>query len=62
MNMTIDLMSFVDARVTVNDHPLNKFIRNAIQLKFNETTNDLKLHIGNQGIQYRMVIFTIYFN
>lgn len=53
--MTTDLLSFVDARVTLDQHPLNQFIRNAVQLKFGEPTNDLKIHIGTVGIHHRLV-------
>lgn len=54
--MTKDLLNFVDTRVTLNDHPLNHFIRNSVQLNFDEMNNELKLHIGTEGIQYRLVI------
>lgn len=48
-------MSCVDTRLTLSDHILNQFIRNAVQLKFNEPTNDLKYHIGKTGLSYRLV-------
>lgn len=51
----MDLLNFVDTRVTLNDHPLNQFIRNSVQLNFDEMNNELKLHIGTEGIQYRLV-------
>lgn len=52
----MDLLNFVDTRVTLNDHRLNQFIRNSVQLNFDELCNDLKMHIGTEGIQYRLVI------
>lgn len=55
MDITKDLLNFVDTRVTLNDHPLNQIIRNSVQLNFAEFNNDLKLHIGTEGIQYRLV-------
>lgn len=51
----MDLLNFVDTRVTLNDHPLNQFIRNSVQLNFDEMNNELKLHIGREGIDYRLV-------
>lgn len=59
--MTMDLLNFVDTRVTSDDHPLNQFIRNAIQLNFDELNNDLKVHIGSEGIQYRLVRHPLFF-
>lgn len=53
--MTMDLLNFVDTRVTLNDHSLNELIRNSIQMNFSEMHNELKLHIGTEGIQYRLV-------
>lgn len=53
--MMVDLLGFVDSRVTLQSHPLNELIRNAIQLKFSASKNELKLHIGREGIQYRLV-------
>lgn len=57
LNLTIELLNFVDTRVTLRDHPLNHLIRNAIQFKFCEPQNELKLHIGREGIRYRLVNF-----
>lgn len=51
----MDLLNFVDTRATLNDHRLNQFIRNSVQMNFDELTNDLKQHIGTEGIQYRLV-------
>lgn len=53
--MTKDLLNFVDTRVTLNEHPLNQLIRNSIQLNFDELNNELKMHIGSEGVQYRLV-------
>lgn len=53
--MTMDLLNFVDTRVTLNEHPLNQLIRNSIQLSFDEMNNELRTHIGTEGIQYRLV-------
>lgn len=58
LDMSIDLLSFVDSRVTLPEHPLNELIRNAIQLKFSEPKDELKLHIGREGIHYRLVSTT----
>lgn len=57
----MDLLNFVDTRVTLDDHPLNQFIRDSIQLNFDDFSNELKLHIGTEGIQYRLVKFIIHF-
>lgn len=63
LDMSIDLLSYVDARVTIADHPLNKLVRNAVQLKFNEPEDAIKLYIGREGINYRLVRSTnIYYN
>ena len=53
--MSVDLLKFVDSRVTISEHPANELIRNAIQLKFDESKDELKLHIGREGIHYRLV-------
>lgn len=53
--MSMDLLNFVDTRVTISEHPMNELLRNAIQLKFNESQDELKLHIGREGINYRLV-------
>ncbi|XP_055313012.1 complex I assembly factor ACAD9, mitochondrial-like [Sitodiplosis mosellana] len=54
LDMSIDLLNFVDSRVTLSEHPVNELIRNAIQLKFSESENRLKIHIGREGIHYRL--------
>lgn len=53
--MTMDLLDFVDTRVTLDEHPLNQLIRNSIQFSFDEMNNELRSHIGNEGIRYRTV-------
>lgn len=53
--MSIDLLSFVDSRVTLIEHPINELLRNAIQSKFSESKDEMKLHIGREGINYRLV-------
>lgn len=53
--MSMDLLKFVDSRVTLSEHPVNELIRNAIHLKFDESKDELKLHIGLEGIHYRLV-------
>lgn len=58
----MDLLNFVDTRVTLDDHQLNQFIRNSVQLNFDEFSNDLKQHIGTEGIQYRMVMHLLQYN
>lgn len=55
--MTQDFLSFVDPRVTLDEHPINELIRNTIQLKFSEPTNDLRIHVGSVGVQYRLVSY-----
>lgn len=58
MSMIADLLSFVDTRVTLKEHPLNYLIRNSVHSKFGEHKNELKLHIGEQGMQFRLVSFS----
>lgn len=55
MSMIVDLLSFVDTRVTLLEHPLNYLIRNAVQLKFSDQMSALKTHIGTEGMQFRLV-------
>lgn len=61
MCMVSDLLNLVDARVTLTDHPLNYLIRNAFHCKFSEQRNQLKKHIGTEGMQYRLVSHTMHF-
>lgn len=58
--MTRDLLNFVDTRVTLSEHPLNQLIRNAISMSFSEMNNELKMHIGTEGIQHRLVRYTLF--
>lgn len=55
--MTIDLLDFVDSRVTINAHPLNDLVRNAIHMKFYDPKNEIKMKIARDGIQHRLVNF-----
>lgn len=51
--MTISLSSFVDTLATLDEHPVNKIIRDAVQLQtFGEPKDILKLYIGLAGIQH----------
>lgn len=55
LNMAMDLLNFVDSRVTIDEHPVNSLIRNAIQSKFDDSKTQAKLNIAREGIQYRLV-------
>lgn len=59
--MIVDLLSFVDTRVTLREHPLNYLIRNAVHFTFGEHKNELKLRIGDEGMNFRLVIHLKYF-
>lgn len=59
--MIVDLLSFVDTRVTLREHPLNYLIRNAVHFNFGEHKNELKLRIGDEGMNFRLVIHLKYF-
>lgn len=51
--MAMNLSSFVDAPATLEEHPLNRLIRDAVQLQtFGEPKDILKLYIGVAGIQH----------
>lgn len=55
--MSISLSNFVEAPATLYDHPLNQFIRDAVQLQtFGEPKDILKLYVGVAGIQHSGVI------
>lgn len=56
--MAMSLTSFIDTPVTIQEHPINRFIRDAIQLQtFGEPKDILKLYVGVAGIQYCGVSF-----
>lgn len=59
--MIVDLLSFVDTRVTLREHPLNYLIRNAVHFNFGEHKNELKMRIGDEGMNFRLVIHLKYF-
>lgn len=51
--VAVSLSSFVDLPATIEDHPTNEFIRDALQLQtFGEPKDILKLYIGIAGIQH----------
>lgn len=51
--MAMELSSFIDISATVENHPVNDLIRNAVQLQtFGESKDILKLYIGVSGIQH----------
>lgn len=55
----VSLSSFVDTPATVEEHPANEFIRDALQLQtFGEPKDILKLYIGIAGIQHAGVDLT----
>lgn len=50
--MAMELSNFVDISATVEGHPVNNLIRDAVQLQtFGESKDILKLYIGVSGIQ-----------
>lgn len=51
--MAMNLLNYIDGRLTITDHPVNTFIRNAVQLQVvSEPKDTLKLYVGVNGIQY----------
>lgn len=51
--MALNLSSVIDTPATVEKHPLNHKIRDAVQLQtFGEPKDILKLYIGVAGIQH----------
>lgn len=51
--MAMNLSSVIDTPATVEKHPVNHLLRNAIQLQtFGEPKDILKLYIGVAGIQH----------
>lgn len=58
LSMAMNISNFVDAPATLEEHPLNHFIRDAVQLQtFGEPKDILKLYIGVAGIQHSGVIY-----
>lgn len=56
--MALNLSNFVGAPATLVEHPLNRLIRDAVQLQtFGEPKDILKLYIGVAGIQHSGVNF-----
>lgn len=67
LSMAVNLSNLVDAPATLEQHPMNKIIRSAIQLQtFGEPKDILKLYIGVAGIThsgvYIFVILKFIFN
>lgn len=61
--MAMSLLNYIDGRLTITDHPVNTFVRSAIQLQaVGEPKNTLKLYIGVNGIQYSGVSCRINFD
>ncbi|XP_031616512.1 complex I assembly factor ACAD9, mitochondrial-like [Contarinia nasturtii] len=53
LSMALALSNFVEAPVTLDEHPMNNVIRDALQLQtFGEPKDILKLYIGVAGIQH----------
>lgn len=58
--MAMELSNFVDMSATVEEHPVNHLIRNAVQLQtFGEAKDILKLYIGVSGIQHSGVCYNV---
>lgn len=56
--MAMELSNFVDISATVEEHPVNHLIRNAVQLQtIGESKDILKLFIGVSGIQHSGVCY-----
>lgn len=52
-SMTIGLSNFIDTPATLDEHPINQIIRDAVQLQtIGEPKDILKLYIGIAGIQH----------
>lgn len=57
--MALELSNFVGIAATLEEHPANDLIRNAVQLQtFGESKDILKLFIGVSGIQYSGVCYS----
>lgn len=54
-NITRFAMDLIDTPVTIEGHPIELDIRNAIQLQYYETSNALKSYVGQEGLQHAMV-------
>lgn len=51
--MAMSLSGVIDSPATVDEHPINHIIRDAVQLQtFGEPKDILKLYIGVAGIQH----------
>lgn len=58
--MAMELSDFVDISATVEEHPVNHLIRDAVQLQtFGESKDILKLYIGVSGIQHSGVCYML---
>lgn len=58
--MAMGLSNFVGIAATLEEHPVNDLIRNAVQLQtFGESKDILKLFIGVSGIQHSGVCYSV---
>ncbi|XP_055304084.1 complex I assembly factor ACAD9, mitochondrial-like [Sitodiplosis mosellana] len=53
-NLTRFAMDLIDTPVTIEGHPIDLDIRNAIQLQYHETSSSLKSYAGRVGLQHAM--------
>lgn len=61
--MAMNLLNYIDGRLTVTEHPVNTFIRSAIQLQaVSEPKDTLKLYVGVNGVQYSAVSCRTHFD
>lgn len=61
--MAISLLNHIDGRLTITEHPVNTFIRSAIQLQaVSEPKDTIKLYVGVNGIQYSGVSCRTHFD
>lgn len=61
-NLTKFAMDLIDTPVTIEGHPIELDIRNAIQLQYYETSDALKGYVGGVGLQNAKVnIFPFFY-